>query len=206
MFEGKGIFQILQIGGFTIWVLLFCSILSIAVIFERIRYFRTQTEENRESFIARIKNDLINLNIKGVLEMCSGAKSPFERIISSGLSMYGSSMEKIQNAMDRQITTEIKAMEKYTAIIGTIGSTAVYIGLFGTVIGIIQAFHDISAIGGGGVNIVIGGIAEALICTATGISVAVPAVMVYNYFMKRIDNLTSDMDLCVSEVMDILKK
>jgi biopolymer transport protein ExbB/TolQ len=94
-------------------------------------------------------------------------------------------------------------LEQYISIIGTIGNTAVYIGLFGTVLGIIRAFHDIAAAGAGGMSIVIGGVAEALVCTAAGLFVAIPAVIAYNYFIKRVDHFVNDMELCASELIDL---
>ena len=106
--------------------------------------------------------------------------------------------------MEREITIETIQLERYTSIVGTIGNIAVYIGLFGTVLGIIRAFHDIANVGGGGMNIVIGGVAEALICTATGLSVAIPAVVAYNYFSKRIDNFVNDMEMAASELLDLI--
>jgi biopolymer transport protein ExbB/TolQ len=108
--------------------------------------------------------------------------------------------------MEREITVEVIKLERYTSIVGTIGNTAVYIGLFGTVLGIIRAFHDISSIGAGGINVVIGGVSEALITTATGLSVAVPAVIAFNYFVKRVDGFVNDMELCASEVIDLIAK
>jgi biopolymer transport protein ExbB/TolQ len=107
--------------------------------------------------------------------------------------------------MERAIVIETNLLEKHITIVGTIGSVAVYIGLFGTVLGIIKAFNDISAAGTGGINVVINGIAESLVCTAAGLCVAVPAVVAYNYFIKRIDRFISDMELCASETMDIVK-
>ena len=87
------------------------------------------------------------------------------------------------------------ALERRTGIVGTIGSVAVYIGLFGTVLGIIRAFGDISKSSGDGMNAVIAGVAEALVTTAAGLVVAVPAVVAYNYFVRRIDLFVSDMEL-----------
>ena len=107
--------------------------------------------------------------------------------------------------MERAIVIETNLLERYTTIVGTIGSVAVYIGLFGTVLGIMRAFHDISISGSGGINVVINGIAESLVCTAAGLCVAVPAVIAYNYFIKRIDGFITDMELCASETMDLVK-
>ena len=75
----------------------------------------------------------------------------------------------------------------------------------GTVLGIIKAFNDISLSGAGGITVVTAGISESLICTAAGLCVAIPAVMAYNYFIKKIDNFITDMELAASETMDIVK-
>jgi biopolymer transport protein ExbB/TolQ len=77
-------------------------------------------------------------------------------------------------------------------------------GLFGTVLGIIRAFHDIAAAGAGGMSIVIGGVAEALVCTATGLFVAIPAVIAFNYFARKVELFTNDMELCASELIDLI--
>ena len=106
--------------------------------------------------------------------------------------------------MERQIIIETTILERLTSVIGTIGSVAVYVGLFGTVLGIIRAFHDISASGSGGISVVISGISEALACTAAGLCVAVPAVVAYNYFMKKIDDFIKDMEIAASETMDLI--
>ena len=100
---------------------------------------------------------------------------------------------------------ETTELERYTSIVAPIGNTAVYIGLFGTVLGIIRAFHDISVAGAGGMAIVIGGVAEALVCTATGLFVAIPAVIVFNYFTRRVERFVTDMELCASEFIDLIQ-
>ena len=133
--------------------------------------------------------------------------SPLARVVQAGLFLYGKSDEKMTNAMDRQMSIEIKELERFTGILGSIGSTVVYIGLFGTVIGIIRAFQDIALSAGSGTGItVIAGIAEALITTATGILVAVPTVFAYNTLMNRIDIISTDMEICASETLDLLRK
>ncbi|HLD88224.1 MAG TPA: MotA/TolQ/ExbB proton channel family protein, partial [Candidatus Omnitrophota bacterium] len=92
----------------------------------------------------------------------------------------------------------------FTSIVGTIGGTAVYVGLFGTVLGIMRAFADIGKAGSGGMEVVTTGISEALICTAAGLFVAIPAVVAYNYFMRRVDNFVVDMELAASELLDVI--
>jgi biopolymer transport protein ExbB/TolQ len=206
MFAGKTIWEILQIGGFTMYILLFCSILSIAIFLERIIYYRKRSKTKRAEFMMRAASALKTGDIKKAMEICKETLSPFSKVVYSGLQLYGHHKREISNAMEREITIETTKLERYTDIVGTIGNTAVYIGLFGTVLGIIRAFHDIAAAGAGGMSIVIGGVAEALVCTATGLFVAIPAVIAFNYFTKKVGHFMDDMELCASELTDLIDK
>ena len=139
------------------------------------------------------------------MDACRNSDTPVGRVAASGISHKGACVEELENSMNRQITIEISKLEKRTSIVGTIGSTSVYIGLFGTVIGIIKAFQDIAQKGAGGTSGVINGIAEALITTAVALCVAIPAVAAYNYFVKRIEDFARDMEVCASEIVDLLR-
>jgi biopolymer transport protein ExbB/TolQ len=204
MFAGKTIWEILQTGGFTMYILLFCSILSLTILLERIIYYRRRSRTKRSEFMTKIKRALKSNSIERAMEICSETYAPFSNVIYSGLELHERNGKEISNAMEREITVEATKLERFTGIVGTIGNTAVYIGLFGTVLGIIRAFHDISAAGAGGMSIVIGGVAEALVCTAMGLLVAVPAVIAFNYFTKRVEHFINDMELCASEFMDLI--
>ena len=153
-----------------------------------------------------MKKALSVKNIERAAEICRFTPAPFSQVVYSGLELYNRSGKEISNAMEREITVETTKLERYTSIVATIGNTAVYIGLFGTVLGIIRAFHDISVAGAGGMSIVIGGVAEALVCTATGLFVAIPAVIAYNYFTRRVEHFITDMELCASELIDQIGK
>jgi biopolymer transport protein ExbB len=155
--------------------------------------------------MARIKKELENNDIEAALKICKEKNTPFSNVVRAGLSFAKHTEKEISNNMERTIVVETNLLEKRTTIVGTIGSTAVYIGLFGTVLGIMRAFSDIGSSGSGGINVVMNGISESLVCTAAGLCVAIPAVMAYNYFVKRIDNFITDMELCASEVMDLVK-
>jgi biopolymer transport protein ExbB/TolQ len=154
--------------------------------------------------MTRIKRALKSSDIERVIEICKDTRAPFSNVVCSGLELYGHPEKEISNAMEREITIETTKLERYTGVVGTIGNTAVYIGLFGTVLGIIRAFHDIAAAGAGGMSIVIGGVAEALVCTATGLFVAIPAVIAFNYFTKKVEYFIDDMELCASELIDLI--
>lgn len=196
--------QLILAGGFTLIILAICSVVSLGVILERWLYYTRRSRVRRKDFMANIKKELQNGSIEEALKKCKKANTPFSDVAQAGLSFYGHGEKELSNNMERAIIIETNLLEKHTSIVGTIGSTAVYIGLFGTVLGIIKAFNDISSSGAGGINVVTTGISESLVCTAAGLIVAVPAVMAYNYFIKRIDNFITDMELCASETMDLL--
>ncbi|MCX5710390.1 MAG: MotA/TolQ/ExbB proton channel family protein [Candidatus Omnitrophica bacterium] len=204
MFGGKSLWVIIQTGGVAMFVLLTCSVLSLAVIFERMIYFRRRSRVKRTDFMQDIRQDLAKNQVSKAVDACRKTDTPFSRVALAGLILSGHQEKAVSEAMEREITIETIKLERYTAIVGTIGSTAVYIGLFGTVLGIIRAFRDISTAGAGGINVVIQGISEALVSTAAGLLVAIPAVITYNFFIRRIDNFVADMELCASELMDLL--
>lgn len=207
MFEGKSFLDILQLGGFTMYILLICSIVSITVIVERSMYFKKKSRIEHGGFMGRFGEFLARNDLAGARDLCGKEQAPFAAVAGAGLRMAGKAPEKIANAMERQISVEVMQLERSLSVLGTIGSTVVYIGLFGTVLGIIRSFQQIAAsAGGGGMDTVITGIAEALICTATGILVAVPAVIAYNLFTKRVENFTTDMELVASETGDLLAR
>jgi biopolymer transport protein ExbB len=198
------LWRIINTGGFTIYILLACSILSLAIIFERFVYYRKRSRVKRTDFMMTVRGQLQKSNVKGAIQACVETDTPYSSVVHSGLNLYGHSEVVISNIMEREISVETTKLERFTSIVGTLGSTAVYIGLFGTVLGIIRAFRDISVSGSGGLSVVINGISEALVCTAAGLAVAVPAVIAYNYFIKKIDNFVVDMELCASETMDLI--
>lgn len=204
MFKDQSLFQIIHSGGFTMYVLILCSIISIAVIIERILYFQRRSRVARVDLIDHVRQHLNRSHVTSALDICRNTDTPCARVAMAGLMLNGHDEKVISNAMEREITVETIKLERFTSIVATIGGTAVYIGLFGTVLGIMHAFGDIAKAGSGGMDVVTTGIAEALICTATGLLVAIPAVVAYNYFMRTIDNFVVDMELTASELLDFI--
>lgn len=203
MFEGKSLWQIFNMGGFTMYVLLFCSVLSIGVIIERLVVYFIKSID-RIKFMSKIKYEIEKGDINRAIKLCESESAPIAAVVRAGLKKSGHEEKMISSAMERELMVETVKLEKHTSIVGTIGNITVYIGLFGTVLGIVRSFHNISLIGSGGINVVIGGVAEALICTASGLSVAIPAVIAYNYFIRRVDSFVTDMEYCSSETLDML--
>ncbi len=206
MFAGKTILQILGMGGATMYVLLLCSVLSLGVIIDRVVSYARQARVARAGFMERIKDELRRKDIERAIALCRDTDAPFAKVVQAGLEKAGRAEKLVSGVMERQIAIEAARLERLTSIVATIGNVAVYIGLFGTVLGIIRAFRDISVAGTGGMDVVIGGVAEALITTATGLAVAVPSVVLYNYFSRRIERFVDDMELAASETTELVAR
>jgi Biopolymer transport proteins len=204
MFEGKSLLEILQMGGWTLYVLAAASILSITVILFKLIEFLGKSKVTRTHFISKLMNRLRKGDMEGAMEFCDNCDSPMAPVAKAGIKAHIDKNTSVGDAMDREIMIETVKLERFTTILGTLGSIAVYIGLFGTVLGIIRAFHDISQVGSGGISIVIGGVSEALIATAAGLFVAIPAVIAYNFFTKLIDKFVVNMEYCASAVEDFM--
>ena len=204
MFKDQSIFEIISAGGFTIYVLILFSIISIAVIIERMVYYARRSKYSRTTIIDQIRKEFVSHHVLNAIGVCKNIDTPVAKVALAGLNLHGHDEKLISNAMEREITVQTIKLERFISIVGSIGGTAVYIGLLGTVIGIMRAFNDIGKAGNGGMNIVTVGIAEALVCTAAGLLVSIPAVLSYNWFIRRIDNFVSDMELAASELVDLM--
>ena len=204
MFKDQSVFEILSAGGFTIYLLIFCSIISIAVIIERVVYYNRRSHFSRTVILDQIRKEIIGNRILNAIGACKNIDTPVAKVALAGLNLHGHDEKLIANAMEREITVETIKLGRFTSIVGSIGGTAVYIGLLGTVIGIMRAFSDIGKAGSGGMDVVTVGIAEALVCTAAGLLVSIPAILSYNWFTRKIDNFVVDMELTASELVDLM--
>jgi len=204
MFKDQSILDIISAGGFTIYLLILCSIISIAVIIERVIYYKRRSKFPRSMILDQIRKEFTANRMLNAIGLCKEIDTPVSRVALAGLNLHGHDEKLVANAMEREITVETIKLERFTGIVASIGGTAVYIGLLGTVIGIMRAFGDISKAGTSGMSVVTVGIAEALICTAAGLLVAIPAVLSYNWFTRKIDNFVVDMELAASELVDLI--
>ncbi len=207
MFQNITLWQIINSSGYVLWILLLCSVAIIGIIIERAVYITLSRRLSRDQVVDKIYHLIEAKNsIAKATAFCDKENTPFTRVVKAGIDKRGLSAQRIERAMDRQIAAETARLERFVPVLGTIGSNAVYVGLLGTVIGIIYAFHDISQVGGGNISTVIGRISEALIATAAGICVAIPAVVAYNVFLRRVDIFVSEMESCASEMAELLSE
>jgi biopolymer transport protein ExbB/TolQ len=192
-------------------VLLIMSIYSIWVMVER--YITFQKAKNQSlKLLGALSNVLTRGDYQQAIDITKKYKqSHLAKVISAGLLEFEAvrrdkrttdpevAIEAARQGMDRTAMITIAELKENLGVLATIGATAPFVGLFGTVIGIIHAFEKM-ATSGGGIASVSAGIAEALITTAFGLFVAIPAVWAYNYFQNRIDRFTVEMSNSGSEM------
>jgi biopolymer transport protein ExbB len=193
--------ELFQNAGMVAWPLGVCSVLALAIIIERaITLWRLQAIEDRASMIIQIATE------KGddaMLRDPQIAAAPITQIAHSLSELRGASEETIMQAATIAISLQRR---RYLGTLATIGSTAPFIGLFGTVIGIMVAFHDMGAGGAGpDSSTLMRGISEALSATALGLLVAVPSVVAYNYFVGRVQALVLHIHGHVARVAPLIR-
>lgn len=177
----------LALGGGT-WVLallIILSIASVAVMLERARVFYGGRFAE-EAFISAIEPLLAKGAWSEVTARCENTPGFEPQVLLAGLWQLRRGRHAVEEAMEAERIRLGQVLEKRLGFLGTLGANAPFIGLFGTVLGIIHAFKDLALTEGGGGPAVMSGIAEALVATAVGLLVAIPAVMAYNYFHRRL--------------------
>jgi len=185
------------------------GIASIAFAIERLIYYSRADGESQE-FAVKVRP----LLDAGKLEEAAATAKKYTRghlprVVARGIEAFLSGQQKNSEAVElanRAVEREVAAcsdeMRRFLPIMGTTGSTSPFIGLLGTVVGIIVTFQDIKKKGAGSLDVVSGGISEALIATAIGLLAAIPAVMLYNYFAGRADKLSGALAAAGAEVVD----
>jgi biopolymer transport protein ExbB len=169
----------------VLWLLVFLSILSVAVMVER-GIAMSGRLVDFEQLSGKIQEKIAAGELKAAAELLGEPKSPEVRVALIGLEQLPRGATPAVEAMASARSRERLTLEKHLGVLGTLGNNAPFIGLFGTVLGIIKAFADLSKNQGGGAAVVMAGIAEALVATAVGLLVALPAVVAYNIFQGRI--------------------
>lgn len=172
----------------VIWLLLLLSIFSLAVILEKFWVLRRK-RGNSESLRQKIFGILGKKNYKAIEEILNNDCSSSAEVTLKVLQNMKESGIGLEDSLSIALSEEKVILENRIAILGTLGSNAPFVGLFGTVLGIISAFHSLAMNAKGGPAIVMSGISEALVATALGLFVAIPAVAAYNYFTRYIKKI-----------------
>ena len=216
-FSLGGMLQAMQWPALTIAGILFImSIWSLAVMIDRWLYFSAARKQSRE-FAPKVAGALKDGRLDEAIKLGDRSKkSHLAEVVTSGLQEFRSfgsggkiteeQVESSQRALERSEAIVHAKLKRGLGGLATIGSTAPFIGLLGTVIGILNAFQEIATQKTSGIGAVAGGISEALVTTAFGLFVAIPAVMAFNYFTNKVEAFDVEMDNSSSELVDYFIK
>ncbi|MGE5429798.1 MAG: MotA/TolQ/ExbB proton channel family protein [Syntrophomonadaceae bacterium] len=211
----NSLLDLLSKGGYTVLVLVLCSVLSLKVIIEKAVLFKGLSDKVIDDFKAKINTSLQAGDKKEALFYCKtysfnwmffNIKTPLAQVFKYILEHTGMSEDLLLERSFAKLDKEIIKMEKGLGILATLGSISPFIGLFGTVIGIIRSFEALALNEASGYLNVMSGIAEALVSTAAGLLVAVPAVMFYNYFMRKIKSSMPTFEEAIHDLVYALRK
>jgi biopolymer transport protein ExbB len=208
-----------QMGWFAkgiVFVMVIMSVYSLTIMVQKwwaLRKAQAETIKFAPEFSQFLEEDNLTEAIRlaesykksHVAIVLGGALSEIKPLIADG-SVTVSDINSAERAVERNMLMEITSLKRGLAVLATTGATAPFVGLLGTTMGIVNAFTGMAATGSGGLAAIGAGIAEALITTAFGLLVAIPAVWAYNYFTTKIDNLTAEMTYVSKELIDYLIK
>jgi biopolymer transport protein ExbB len=169
----------------VLWLLLTLSLFAVAVMLERLWFFAQ--EKYNKSILDEAMAALQKSGTAAALAILGSAKSMQAAVVRAGLANAADGAASVEEHIAAVVESERLRYERGLAFLGTLGSNAPFVGLFGTVLGIIRAFHDLAANSAQGAQAVMAGIAEALVATAVGLLVAIPAVAAYNAFSRHVE-------------------
>ena len=197
---GTTIGEVFFRGGWVMWPLLVFSVLTWAVIFERAFVFLTVRPK-----IRRLSETLLKALKSGdgdsARHLCHGQK-PFISDVFLAAIDSRKGREGAERVTERNRVRLMTHLKKNLWVLGTIGSASPFVGLLGTVLGIVRAFHDMSEKGAGGFTVVAGGISEALVATAAGLVVAIVALLTYNVFVTAANQTLGSLKFSLEELLD----
>ena len=196
-------FELIKTGGWVMWPIILCSVAALAIIGER--FWSLQKKYVAPpNLVAQVqqwlaRNELDEARIRLLRE-----SSPLGRVLAAGLVNRNHSREILKEAIEDSGRHVAPDLERYLRTLGTIAAISPFLGLLGTVLGMIQMFSGIGTHGIGDPSIVASGIAQALVTTAAGLTVAIPSLMFYRYLRGRVEALLLDMEQEAVRLVEIL--
>ena len=193
----------IQQGGPAMWILLVMSIIAVAIVIERLLFFASQHSDSKgllKAIGAKIAAD----DLEGAVKICRQNKGMLPKVLEFGLQRGEKNRADITDALSIALMENLNTLERNLGVIGTIAVIAPFVGLFGTVLGVMRTFQDIALKGNSTPAVVSAGVAEALITTAAGLFVAVTAVVFFNYFKTRIKAYNQEMIVSANQLAEML--
>ena len=196
--------DLLRSGGPIMLVLIFLSFVAATIIIERLLYFR-KIKGDENVMIKRLKATLEQGNYNEALAICETSPSPVTNLMKVGIEHRHLPINMIKEMIQDAANLEIPRMERFLTSLGTIANISPLLGLLGTVLGNITAFNVLNSLQGvGDPALLAGGIATALVTTAAGIIVSIPAVIFYNYLVNKVNHIIIQLENRVNELVLIL--
>lgn len=193
-------------GGFVMIVLAVLSVIAIYVFVERWLAIRRAAKSDA-TFMNRIKDYIHEGELESALNLCRRSNSPYGRLIERGISRLGRPMNDVLVAIENTGNIEIANLEKGMPWLATTAAGAPMLGFLGTVIGMVEAFYNLASAGtSANIDILAGGIYEALVTTVAGLVVGIIALFAYNYLTARINGVMNLLESKTMEFMDLLNE
>ena len=192
-------------GGPVMGPILLCSVITLAIIVERCLSLRRH-RILRYDILQRIEELLRDRKIPEATTLCKRYPSSMTRILLAAILNHDKTRQEIKEVIEDAGRHEVPVLERYLMILGTIASISTLLGLLGTITGMIKTFNVIAALGYGHPEALAGGISEALIATASGLGVAIPTFVLYNFFSSKVDALVIEMEKNSLRMLNILKR
>lgn len=197
-------------GGFLMYFILLMSVLGTGVIIERFIYFRTKEKNNFSDIKPVLRKYIEEDNVKGTIGYLSNSKSSTGMVLKEVLSFWNktntTNIVTLEEKAREAALSQIPLLERNMWLLSIVAHTTPLIGLLGTVTGMIKAFQAVAIHGTGDAKILASGISEALFTTAGGLFVAIPALIIYNYYNRKIDEIINDMEKGSTEVINYFRR
>ncbi len=195
--------ELVQAGGWLMIPIILCSVVAAAICVERIWTLQASRVVPR-TLVAQVwgfvkKNELDPQKLRDIR-----TGSPLGQVFAAGLANARRGREIMKESMEEAADAVMHELERYLTPLGTIASVSPLLGLLGTVVGMIKVFTVLMLEGSGNANLLAGGISQALITTAAGLGVAIPALMFHRYFLRRVDDLVVAMEQEASKLVEIM--
>ncbi|MFP4377676.1 MAG: MotA/TolQ/ExbB proton channel family protein [Spirochaetales bacterium] len=198
---------LIERGGVILIIILVLSVIAAAIIIERLLFFR-RIRSDQGTLVNRLKATVAKGHFEEALAICESNPSPITNLSRVGIENRRHSEEVIKSMITDAANMEIPRMERSLSFLGTIAHITPLLGLLGTVTGNIQAFGVLGDFGavGGNPAVLASGIAEALVTTAAGIIVSIPAIIFYNYLVSKVNHMIIALENRVNELVIMLKR
>lgn len=195
--------SVMQQGGWDMWVLLGISIILVAIAIERSVFLAAQRTDAR-SLLRAIGQKVSANDLPGAIKVAQSRRGMLPRVLEFGLKRGDKNRADITDALSIALMEHLNALERNLPIIGTIAVISPFVGLAGTVLGIIRAFQDIALKGNSSPAVVAAGVSIALITTFSGLAIAIIAVVLFNYFKAKIKNYNQEMIVAANQLAEML--